>query len=83
MRCLDIDLISDQVRMKQPEEWFVLHMVGCKECRELFKVMRGIREVSRELFRREEYTEPILDETAREWMRWMTREIPPHKAVDQ
>ncbi len=76
MNCEDIDLFFDQLCEKEPEEWFVLHMLGCEECRENFEFSCMIREVMQETYGAAEATGETLDGEARHWMTWMQGDKP-------
>ena len=85
MTCFDIDLFFDQLGEREPEEWFVLHMLGCEECRENFQFACMIRAVLQEQEGGEtpEATGESLDQQARLWMTWMTGDKPPNREAVQ
>ena len=78
MRCFDIDLFFDQICEKEPEEWFVLHMLGCEECRENFEFFCMIRDLLQEDY---EPAEPTGE--ARQWMSWMKGDRPSNRRAVQ
>lgn len=83
MDCFDIDAFFDQLCEREPEEWFVLHMLGCEECRRNFRLIGWIREAAQEMGETSEDTGEPLDQEARRWMTWMTGDKPANPSAVQ
>jgi len=71
LNCQDFDAFSDQLKQREPEPWFVLHLLECEECRKSFLLLSLVRKVLEETDEATEETGEPLDEGAHDRMVWL------------